>query len=63
MAQIVNAQLKEDVWLRLPPGVSINRDGKQHKIVKLLRALLGCARRPKPFRWRHHISYLPNFER
>ena len=37
----VNALLKEDVWLRLPPGVSINRGGKQHKIFKLLRALYG----------------------
>ena len=45
----VNALLKEDVWLRLPPGVSINRDGKQHKIVKLLRALYGLRQSPQAF--------------
>ena len=45
----VNVLLKEDVWLRLPPGVSINRDGKQHKIVKLLRALYGLRQSPRAF--------------
>ena len=45
----VNALLKEDVWLRLPPGVSINRDGKQHKTVKLLRALYGLRQSPQAF--------------
>ena len=38
----VNALLIEDVWLRLPPG-------KQHKIVKLLRALYGLRQSPQAF--------------
>ena len=29
----VTALLKEDLWLRMPPGISIDRDGKQHKVI------------------------------
>ena len=49
----VNAQLKEDVWLRLPPSVPINRDGKQHKVAKLLRALCGLRQAPQAFNKRN----------
>ena len=45
----VTAKLSEDVWLRLPPGIHINRDGKQHRIVKLLRALYGLRQSPQQF--------------
>ena len=45
----VTAKLSEDVWLRLPPGIHINRDGKQHRVVKLLRALYGLRQSPQQF--------------
>ena len=53
----VNALLKEDGWLRLPPGVSINRDGKQHKVAKLLRALYGLRQAPQAFN-KESVSFL-----
>ena len=34
-----NAKLSEDVWMQLPPGISVVKDGRQYNIVKLLRAL------------------------
>ena len=43
----VTAKLSEDVWLRLPPGIHINCDGKQHRVVKLLRALYGLRQSPQ----------------
>ena len=45
----VTALLKEDLWLRMPPGISIDRDGKQYKVVKLLRALYGLRQSPQAF--------------
>jgi hypothetical protein len=45
----VTALLKEDVWLRLPPGLSIRHSGESHKIVKLLRALYGLRQSPQTF--------------
>ena len=53
----VNAVLKDDAWLRLPPGVSINRDSKQHKIGELLRALYGLRHPPQAFN-KEHFNFL-----
>jgi hypothetical protein len=44
-----NAKLSEDVWMQLPPGISVVKDGRQHKIVKLLRALYGLRQSPQAF--------------
>ena len=44
------AHLDEDIWLRLPPGnVLVDRSGKTHNIVKLLRALYGLRQSPQKF--------------
>ena len=45
----VTAKLQEDVWLKLPPGLSIIKGGQSHKIVKLLRALYGLRQSPQAF--------------
>ena len=44
------AHLDEDIWLRLPPGnVLVDKEGKTHTIVKLLRALYGLRQSPQKF--------------
>ena len=44
------AHLDEDIWLRLPPGnVLVDRNGKTHNIVKLLRALYESRQSPQTF--------------
>ena len=44
-----NAKLSEDVWMQLPPDISVVKDGRQYKIVKLLRALSGLRQSPQAF--------------
>ena len=43
------AKLSEGVWMQLPPGISVVKDGRQYKIVKLLRALYGLRQSPRAF--------------
>ena len=46
----LKAFLKEDIWARLPPGISfIDKNGKELTVVKLIRALYGLKQSPAAF--------------
>ena len=46
----IKALLKENIWIQLPPGILFrDKNGRAHKVVKLLRALYGLRQSPAEF--------------